>query len=90
MSDHGGAPVRVLEVVADSLHVSISPDLTASVEEIAGTVVPDDGPAGVNLAHHVKHCSWSQGEGLQIKTQFEPSWNLRPGAGKIALHSPDH
>ena len=60
MSDHGGPPVRVLEVVADSLHVSVSPHLAASVEQIAGTVLADDGSAGINLVHHVKHCGGLQ------------------------------
>ena len=52
--------MRVLEVVADPLHVSVSPDLAASVEEIAGTVFADDRPAGINLANNVKHCSGFQ------------------------------
>ena len=61
MGDHGGSPVRVLEVVADPLHVPVSPDLAAPVEEIAGAVLADDGTAGVDLAHNVKHCGGSQG-----------------------------
>ena len=52
--------MRVLEVVADSLHVSVSPHLAASVEQIAGTVLADDGSAGINLVHHVKHCGGFQ------------------------------
>ena len=60
MGDHGGPPVRVLEVVADSLHISVPPDLTSSVEQIGGTVLADDSPAGINLANNVKHCSGFQ------------------------------
>ena len=60
--------MRVLEVVADPLHVSVSPDLAASVEEIAGTEVSDDGPAGVNLTNYVKHCS--RGQGIRLETKI--------------------
>ena len=52
--------MRILEVVADSLHISVSPDLTSSVEQIGGTVLADDSPAGINLANNIKHCSGFQ------------------------------
>ena len=60
MGDHGGSPVRVLEVVAGPLHVPVSPHLAALVEEIAWAVLADDGAAGVNLADYVEHCSGGQ------------------------------
>ena len=59
--------MRVLEVVADTLHVSVSPDLAASVEEVVGAVVPDDGAAGINLVDNVKHCGRGQRIHLEIK-----------------------
>ena len=67
MGDHGGSPGRVLAVVADPLPVPVSPDLAASVLEIAGTVVTDDGSTGVNLVNNVKHGSGSQGIRLETR-----------------------
>ena len=57
--------MRVLEVVADTLHVSVSPDLAASVEEVAGAVVADNGATGVNLVDNVKHSG--RGQGIRLK-----------------------
>ena len=62
MGDHGGAPVWVVEVVAETFHVPVAPHLAPPAQQVAGAVLADDGPAGVDLVDQVKHRA-----GLQCK-----------------------
>ena len=65
MGNHGRPPVRIVEVVAESLHVSVPLDLAPPVQQIAGTILADDSLAGINLAHNVKNCRGFQCIGLK-------------------------
>ena len=52
----------VVEVVAETFHVPVAPHLAPPAQQVAGAVLADDGPAGVDLVDHVKHRA-----GLQCK-----------------------
>ena len=65
VSHHGGAPVRVLEVVAEPLQVPVALGLAPPVAQVGGAVLGDHRLAGVDLIDQILHRSSVQGVGLK-------------------------
>ena len=65
MSHHGGAPVRILEVVADALEVPVALRLTAPVAQVGGAVVADHGLCRVDFSDQILDSTRVQGVGLR-------------------------
>ena len=62
---HGGAPVRVLEVVADALEVPVALRLTARVAQVGGAVVADHGLCRVDFSDQILDSARVQCVGLR-------------------------